>query len=230
MAKTDRSPSTAESQSKERRLHPRFRLAAAVEVTNKESGQSFAAQLTNLGLGGCQVAIRERLPLGTAVAVTITREGRPFHAEARTVYTEHGKAAGLLFTSVEPAHQSTLENWLIATQEARWLAAHRRRSQRVVMQVPVRVSGHNDLGSRFTEDTVTEIISANGALVLLANAVAKGQRLVLANSRTQAYLECTVVHFGEAASDSRRRVGLDFALQNTDFWQISFPATTSTSR
>ena len=214
----------------ERRAHPRFRVAATVEITNERSGQTVAGRLADLGLGGCQVETSETFPLGTTVAISMTREGTAFRAQARTVYALHGKAVGMLFTSMDPAHRRVLETWLATLRETQFLALHRRRSQRVVIQVQVRVSGKNTLDSQFTEEAVTEIISAHGALILLAASVTKGQRLVLANPRTQASMECTVVYFGQSKPDKRRQVGLSFAIQTPGFWKINFPPAPSPQR
>jgi len=223
----DRSPGAPR---KERRAHPRFRIAAAAEITEKQSGKIVDARLANLGMGGCQVQTKETFALGTEVNIYISREGTSFHAHARVVGTVPGETIGLLFTSIDPTQLRVVETWLETTQESQWLAFHRRRSQRVVMQLTVRVSGQDSLGSRFTEDTVTEIVSAHGALILLAASVSKGQRLVLTNPRTQASLECTVVYFGHVGADHRRQVGLNFSLQNPDFWQIRFPPAATSQR
>jgi hypothetical protein len=215
---------------KERRAHPRLRITAAVEITSEQSGKIVDARLANLGLGGCQVETKEPFDLGAEVNVTISREGASFQAQARVVCTVPGQAIGLLFTSIEPASLRTVETWLETTQESQWLAFHRRRSQRVVMQLSVRVSGKDNFGSPFTEDTVTEIVSANGALILLAAPVTKGQRLVVTNPRTQTSLECAIVYFGHVGTDHRRQVGLNFALQDPDFWQIRFPPAATSPR
>jgi len=212
---------------KERRAHPRYRIAAAVEITDEQSGKIVHARLANLGLGGCQVETKEPFALGSEVKISATREKTNFRAKARVVYTAPGQAMGLLFTSMEPTQLRVVETWLETTQETQWLAFHRRRSQRVVMQLSVRVSGQNSVGTKFTEDTVTEIVSSHGALILLGAAVGRGQRLVLTNPRTHASLECTVVYFGHAGVDHRRQVGVNFALQNPDFWQIRFPPAVS---
>ena len=215
---------------KERRAHPRYRVTGAVEITDEQSGKIIDARLANLGLGGCQVETKVSFNLGTEVNLTISREGTKFQAQARVVCTVPGQAVGLLFTSMESEQSRIVETWLESTQEAQWLAFHRRRSQRVIMQVSVRVSGKDNFGSPFTEETVTEIVSAHGALILLAAAVSKGQRLVLSNPRTGTSLECTIVYFGHAGSDHRRQVGLNFALENAKFWQIRFPPAATPQR
>src|SRR5882724_1822642 len=75
---------------------------------------------------------------------------------------------GLVFTAIEPGDRGTLATWLAESRETSWLAANRRRRQRVLMPIPVRVSGQNVLGSPFEEETQTRAISAHGALILIS--------------------------------------------------------------
>src|SRR5207245_10235470 len=64
----------------------------------------------------------------------------------------------------------------------------RRRSQRVLMQVGVRVSGADALGNNFEEYTETLAISAHGALILLANSVTRNANdVLLHNMHTAAH-------------------------------------------
>src|SRR5258708_19283464 len=66
----------------------------------------------------------------------------------------------------------------------------RRRSQRVLMQVGVRVSGADALGNNFEEYTETLAISAHGALVLLANRVTTSAKVLLPHNKPQPHQEC----------------------------------------
>ena len=50
----------------------------------------------------------------------------------------------------------------------------RRRSQRVLMQVPVKLRGSDAQGASFEEETETLAINAHGALVLLQARVTSG--------------------------------------------------------
>src|SRR5260370_24752084 len=61
----------------------------------------------------------------------------------------------------------------------------RRRSQRVLMQVGVRVSGADALGKNFEEHTETLAISAHAALLLLANRVTSSAKVLLRHMKTE---------------------------------------------
>ena len=106
-----------------------------------------------------------------------------FKARARVVYSRAGKGMGLVFTAIEPGPLLTLETWIVESRETSWLAANRRRSQRVLMTIPVRVSGQNVLGSPFEEETHTRAISAHGALILMSTQVYRGHGSLCRTSR-----------------------------------------------
>jgi hypothetical protein len=129
---------------------------------------------------------------------------------------------GLMFTAIDAKPLRILATWLDESRETSWLAANRRRSQRVLVTVPVRVSGQNGVGLPFEEDTHTRAISAHGALILLSVQVYRGQRLNLSNVQTKAALECVVAHIDRRQSN-QPQVGVEFALPNPMFWHVAFP-------
>jgi c-di-GMP-binding flagellar brake protein YcgR len=154
--------------------------------------------------------------------VRITKGAQLFEARARVVYSRAGKGMGLVFTEIEPERQRTLETWIAESRETSWLAANRRRSQRVLMTVPIRVSGQRGAGLAFEEETHTRAISAHGALILVSTEVHRGQRLTLSNVQTKAALECVVAHIDRKQS-AQPQVGVEFALPNPTFWHVVFP-------
>src|SRR5205809_5420186 len=127
---------------------------------------------------------------------------------------------GLVFTAIESKHFQTLETWLTESRETSWLAANRRRSQRVLMTIPVRVSGKTGAGA-FEEETRTRAISAHGALIHLLTQVYRGQRLTLSNVQTKAALECVVAHIDRQGEHPQ--VGGEVTLPKPMFWHVAFP-------
>jgi PilZ domain len=97
-----------------------------------------------------------------------------------------------------------------------------RRSQRVMVSVPVVVSGETEDGQRFAQETRTAVVNAHGALVLLASKVAIGQPLMLRNAKTEEDQECRVVHIA-AAEAGQTEVGVEFLHPSPRFWRIAFP-------
>jgi hypothetical protein len=206
----------------DRRTYPRYEFLAAAEVLPAESGARMATRVRDLSQQGCYVDTSAPLPLGTVTDVRITKGSQLFEARARVVYSRAIKGMGLVFTGIEPEHLRILESWLTESRETSWLAANRRRSQRVLMTIPVRVSGKTGATLPFNEDAHTRAISAHGALILLSTPVHRGQRLTLSNVQTKAALECVVAHI-DRRQKNQPQVGVEFMLPNPMFWHVAFP-------
>ena len=69
----------------------------------------------------------------------------------------------------------------------------------------------------FHEETETLDANNEGCLLALETIVVRGQRLFLTNMRTQAELECRVVHVGQRIK-GKTRVGVAFSSPSPDFW------------
>src|SRR6266436_655286 len=206
----------------DRRIHPRYEFTAAVEVIAAESGARIETRVRDLSQQGCYVDTNKPLPLRTVTDVRITKGTQWFEARGRVVYSRVGKGMGLVFTAIEPEQRGILATWFAESRETSWLAANRRRSQRLLMQIPVRVSGQNALGLPFEEETHTRAISAHGGLIQVSTQVNRGQRLTLSNVQTKAALECVVAHI-DRHQGGHPQVGVEFMLPNPVFWHVAFP-------
>ena len=215
-------PPAAPRTSADRRAHPRYAFAAAIEVAAAESNALIKSQVRDLSQQGCFVDTDTPLDLGTSADVRITKGASIFEARARAVYNQTAKGMGLMFIAVEPHHLRTLDTWIAESRESSWRAANRRRSQRVMMKVPVRVSGKAADGENFDMETHTLSISPHGALLVLTVTVLRGQRFILANLQTKAALECVVAHL-EPSPGAPTQVGVEFSLPNPAFWRVAFP-------
>ena len=204
----------------DRRIHPRYEFIAAVEVRVAESGARIETRVRDLSQQGCYVDTDTPFPLQTVTDIRMTKRGQKFEARARVVYSQVSKGMGLVFTAVAPEQLVTLETWLAESRETSWLAANRRRSQRVLMKIPVRVSGQNAQGLPFEEETLTLAVSAHGALLPVSTQVKKGQRLALSNVQTKSALECVVAHIRRA---DHLQLGVEFTMPNPTFWHVAFP-------
>jgi hypothetical protein len=102
-------------------------------------------------------------------------------------------------------------------------AAEQRRSERILIDVPVVVKGTNGAsaeGRPFQEETFTVTISPHGALVMLAAGVSLGQRIVLRNSLNQREQEARVAYKG-ASHAGLAQVGVEFLRESPEFWPIN---------
>lgn len=98
----------------------------------------------------------------------------------------------------------------------------RRRSQRVLMQVAVRIHGLDAQGEKFEEETETLAINAHGALVLLAARVTSGSKVELQHRITKEEQECHVAFLGPVRS-GKAEIGLEFSSPRPTFWRVAFP-------
>lgn len=205
----------------ERRTHARYGFNAAAEVTEGISGTRIEARITDLSQRGCYVQTARSVSLGTEVTLKITKGGESFDAQGRVVYSSE-KGMGLRFGDIAEEQLERLEAWLGSLRERDWLVQNRRRTQRVLMRVPVRISGENAVGSQFEEETHTLAVNANGALVVLSAPVKKGQILHLLNVAMGDKAECAVAHLGQRRGELLE-VGIAFRLPNPNFWRVAFP-------
>jgi PilZ domain len=105
----------------------------------------------------------------------------------------------------------------------------RRRSQRVLMQVPVRIRSTDAQGKTVEEETETLAINAHGALVLLQTRLVSGSKVMLHHKKTLEEQECQVVFLGPVRS-GKAEIGLEFSAPRPTFWRVAFPPEDWTSK
>jgi len=98
----------------------------------------------------------------------------------------------------------------------------RRRSMRVLLSVPILVTGLDTGKKEFHEETRTLVVNAHGALITLATPVASGQKITLSNRATKLSQDCRIVYLGTAQA-GRTQMGVEFTKPTPTFWQIDFP-------
>jgi hypothetical protein len=205
----------------ERRRHPRYGFMADAEVVEGSSGARIEGRIVDIGQRGCYLQSNRSFPVGEAVTVRISKEPNSFVTRARVVYSS-ASGMGLAFSDIAAEELEVLETWLGPLRKKDFLARNRRNTQRVVVRVPVQLSGQNPLGAPFQEETHTHAVNATGALIYLSTAVQKGQRLKLVNTATGDEAECLVAYLGRRQGE-RVEVGIAFILPNPTFWHVVFP-------
>jgi hypothetical protein len=97
-----------------------------------------------------------------------------------------------------------------------------RRSKRLLLQLPIQVRWTPPGESVISEHTITTVVNAHGALVLLAMKVKIGARVFVRNLALGEYKECRVVRVGEKPH-GKNEVGLEFMRADAKFWGLEFP-------
>ena len=97
-----------------------------------------------------------------------------------------------------------------------------RRSQRVMLRIPILVRAEIKGEPPLEEDTFTMVVNAHGALIALAMKVRPGQKLDLRNWGTAKEQACRVVHVKNNPF-GKNEVGIEFPFPNPHFWNLDFP-------
>lgn len=97
-----------------------------------------------------------------------------------------------------------------------------RRTQRVLLQIPILVRAQFAGDAPITEETTTLEVNAHGGLIALAMKVRPGQKLILKNWTTAHEQECRVVHMREKPI-GKNEVGVAFPFAIPKFWNVDFP-------
>jgi hypothetical protein len=99
-----------------------------------------------------------------------------------------------------------------------------RRSERVLLDVPLVVRG--EFGDRrgFREETFTVTLSAHGALVMMETPVALGQKIVVMNPKNWDEREARVAYSGHPHA-GLAQVAFEFNRPAPEFWALDSPPT-----
>jgi PilZ domain len=100
--------------------------------------------------------------------------------------------------------------------------SNRRRSERVMLQVPVVVQAKTRDGKDVQESTQTVVVNAHGGLLKLKMEIKAGQPIILINERAKLQQSCRVVRV-ETSEAGHSAVAFEFDQPSPHFWPIVFP-------
>ncbi len=100
--------------------------------------------------------------------------------------------------------------------------SNRRRSQRVLLRIPVVVIAHGPDKKPTIEQTHTLVVSAHGGLLHLSLKVKLAQIVGLRNPETAEEQACRVA-FVNDGPDGKTEVGVEFLQAAPNFWRVQFP-------
>jgi len=95
-----------------------------------------------------------------------------------------------------------------------------RRSERVLLNVPILVQGGTTSRQPFQEETHTLVVNAHGALITMATQVRPGDTLMILNKNTQEVELCRVAFLGPTHA-GKTQVGIEFTRPAANFWRTS---------
>jgi hypothetical protein len=98
----------------------------------------------------------------------------------------------------------------------------KRRSERILLDLPVVICGGPADRPAFREETFTVTVSAHGALVMLATKVVLGQRVVIMNPQNWDEREGRVSYLGPDRA-GLAQVAVEFVQPSPEFWAVASP-------
>ena len=98
----------------------------------------------------------------------------------------------------------------------------RRRCKRFPFMIPVKVYGRTPRNRPFRDVTASMAVSLYGGLLDMKPRVKLGQKVLIVNSFTEEERECRVV-FVDSTQRGRRKVAVEFANAEGDFWHFYSP-------
>ena len=99
---------------------------------------------------------------------------------------------------------------------------NRRRSERVMLQIPIVVMAKTVDGEQMREETHTLVVNVHGGLVKLTMDILHGQPIVLVNPRSGAEEPARVVRIDNPPG-GYTAVAFEFDKPSPKFWPVEFP-------
>jgi hypothetical protein len=100
---------------------------------------------------------------------------------------------------------------------------HKRRSERVLLRIPIEVKGTDAEGRPFTEKTFTLVINRHGARIALKTPVQAEARITITNRQSAMSCPFRVVGRTSKSLGEGPEWGVECLQPGVNFWGISFP-------
>jgi hypothetical protein len=134
----------------------------------------------------------------------------------------HGVQKEIPFETKEIATSLSPEGLARKSMTSAKIYKARRRSKRLHLRIPVAVYGQNRAIGAFREETETNLVNANGGLVMLAARVRMGETFLVVNKATQEEQQCRVVYVAPLEGP-KKKVGFELLRSAPNFWRVDFP-------
>ncbi len=110
---------------------------------------------------------------------------------------------------------------LLADPQRGPVEKERRRSQRVLLVIPIEVEWTTKEGKSTKEAAETEIVSAHGALLRMKSRIPLSIEITLYQRRVRQSTRARVV--GVSSRPDGERVAVELSIPSWSFWGVSFP-------
>jgi len=101
-----------------------------------------------------------------------------------------------------------------------------RKSERVLLKIPIRVEGRDDLGKAFEETTFTLVVNRSGGLIAVSHLLKLGETIKITNLRTQISCSFEVVRRAALSLSGNPEWGVKCLAPEAEIWGVHFPPRT----
>ena len=98
-----------------------------------------------------------------------------------------------------------------------------RRSERLMVSIPILVAGLDPSGAEFSEETRTAVVNREGALVLLKHSLAREHHVRIINLQSEAAADFRIVGPTRLATDEGTEWGVEYLKDGMEIWGVDFP-------
>jgi hypothetical protein len=106
------------------------------------------------------------------------------------------------------------------------LATPARRSERVLLRIPIRVEGKDTLGNAFEETTYTLVVNRSGGLIVVAHLLQPGALIKITNLRNKISCSFQVVMRTASSLSGTPEWGVKCLEPEAEIWGVYFPSRT----
>jgi hypothetical protein len=100
----------------------------------------------------------------------------------------------------------------------------RRRSERVVLRMPVVVLAENEQREQIQVQAETQVVNAHGGLMRMREHLHVGQSFLLNNPANKKEISCRVVRIEDEGLEFYK-IAFEFDRPASNFWPVTFPPT-----
>lgn len=99
---------------------------------------------------------------------------------------------------------------------------NRRRSERVVLRIPVGITAEDEFRKQFQTQAETQVVNAHGGLLRMRQHLYEGQSFLASNPQNHREISCRVVRIEDDGLEFYK-IAFEFDRPVADFWPVSFP-------
>ena len=101
-----------------------------------------------------------------------------------------------------------------------------RKSERVLLRIPIRVEGKDTLGNEFDETTYTLVVNRSGGLIVVAHLLQQGSTIKITNLKSRISCSFEVVMRAAGSLSGSPEWGVKCLEPEVEIWGVHFPART----